>query len=599
MRGSSSDSGPTAESTGDRPGTERDLRAGLLDGLAVLLFCLGTLQLTWGIWFPGDPQQPADTAVEAQSEGRARRPTVAEADQRFHLWLVARNAYTLSHKPWAIFDAEPCYPAQHTLALGHPLISMGLLGVVPYLATGDPIATYHFVVTVVHLIAALAMYLLIKDWTASRVAGIAAGLLFAFDPAKAGDPLYFFIPDTSWAVLALLFGRRFFASGRWQDGLATALFCSLLFALDAYPLFSAAFVGLPLGIWMLVHYGVRNLRVGPTILSVAVLATAAYFVFGPYLELRDAQQVLERKSQWLYTTWAVLLPGYGMGWLSFGLAVLACVVGRKRVLAGITGDPRWALICGALLVAALATGGNFWMEQAAERRGEPLPISIPNFYALVARVVPGLGSVRVPAHLAAGVHLAVSVLAGLGVAAIQGIAPQRSRPYVAAALIALAYAAALWPGLQGLAPRGVYHRVTVAPSPESVEFYETLARLGNSGPLFEVPTGGRYAMTYSSTQVLLSAYHHRRTSGCFAAFRPSGLGSVRSLGAELPDPEAVAALRAMGFTTLVVHHPHGPSAGGGLVASLAASAQQPEPMLKLLHGTHGLTAFNLQPLASE
>jgi len=106
-------------------------------------------------------------------------------------------------------------------------------------------------------------------------------------------------------------------------------------------------------------------------------------------------------------------------------------------------------------------------------------------------------------------------------------------------------------------------------------------------------------MTYSSTQVLLSAYHHRRTSGCFAAFRPSGLGSVRSLGAELPDPEAVAALRAMGFTTLVVHHPHGPSAGGGLVASLAASAQQPEPMLKLLHGTHGLTAFNLQPLASE
>jgi hypothetical protein len=166
-------------------------------------------------------------------------------------------------------------------------------------------------------------------------------------------------------------------------------------------------------------------------------------------------------------------------------------------------------------------------------------------------------------------------------------------------LIAVAYVSALWPGVQGLRPPKAYHPVSVAPSAESVEFYETLARLGNSGPLLELPTGGKYLMKYSSSQVLLSAYHHRRTSGCFAAFRPREVGVVRSLAAELPDREAMAALRAMGFTTLVVHSPDGSSGRGRLVSKLEAAAREPEPSLTLLHRTPGMTAFILQPAASK
>ena len=46
------------------------------------------------------------------------RDEVKRADHRFVAWLVARNAYTLLHRPWQMFDGEHCFPARKTLAMG-------------------------------------------------------------------------------------------------------------------------------------------------------------------------------------------------------------------------------------------------------------------------------------------------------------------------------------------------------------------------------------------------------------------------------------------------------------------------------------------------
>jgi len=562
-------------------GNEANRAGKIVDGLVLLVFCLGTLQLTSAVWFEEHPTR--------------RLRAAAWADQMFIAWAVARNAYTLSHKPLEIFDAEPCHPVQKSLALGHPLITHGLVGVVPYLLTGDPVTTYHFVITAIHLIAALAMYLLVKDWTASRAAGAIAGILYAFGPMKAGPFLHAFHYDTSWAVFGLFFVRRFFAWGRWRDGLAAAVFCSLQLALAGYPAFATAFLALPLSLWMLKHYRIGRTHIGPGLASLALLAVAVFLILGPYLEVQSAEDFVHKRDfHFRYTAWGKLFPLSFPALFACGLAVIALVAPRKRALAGIDGDPRWALVCGGLLVSLLATGGTFLADFTAATNGGSSSISIPNLYPLAARVVPGLSSVRIPSALSSGLHLVIALLAGLGSAAILSRCAGRGRPWIATALILTAYIVTLRPAVLGLEPPTGFSRISSEPRAETIEFYETLANLGNAGPLLEVPSGPMY-VAESSRRAWLSAYHHRRTSSCYNSFRPPRSHEVSALSSELPDRNAIASLRAMGFTTLVVHHPSPSQGRRKLLAELAEAEKEPNPMLQLLHETTTMTAYSLQP----
>src|SRR5258706_16328243 len=66
------------------------------------------------------------------------------SDQLWVAWAVSRNARQLATAPSDLFDAEDCFPAQHALALGEPVITLGLLGVPAYIAGANPVATYNF-----------------------------------------------------------------------------------------------------------------------------------------------------------------------------------------------------------------------------------------------------------------------------------------------------------------------------------------------------------------------------------------------------------------------------------------------------------------------
>ena len=93
------------------------------------------------------------------------------ADHRFTVWAISRNAYTLATLHTKLFDAEQCYPVPNSLAFGHPFITLGMLGVPAYLATGDPIITYNFAFFALVLLSAMAMYFLVAEWTGVPAAG--------------------------------------------------------------------------------------------------------------------------------------------------------------------------------------------------------------------------------------------------------------------------------------------------------------------------------------------------------------------------------------------------------------------------------------------
>lgn len=550
-------------------------------GLALGVFCAG-LALHLRPLFGHDPRAfvlAGRTAAEQSEEPGARGYDFTSSDRRFSAWLVARNAAALASRPHRLFDAAPCYPAEHSLALGHPGLALGLLGVPGWLLSGDPVLTYNVAVGALRLLSALAMFLLIARWTGVPAAGIVAGLLYAFDLPDADAYTYPFIFDTAWAVLGLFFARRFFQAGRWPDALGLAACCALQLSESFYALLASVLVALPLAAWLAWHYRAAHLRAAPAAVALIVVALAGAAVLGPIVWSAADAQPGGRTFQ-AFASAAVLAPGGFAGWLAWALAALALVLPR---VGEDDADPRWALLAAAALVALVATGGNETARLSALARGEPPPPGLPNLYAPLRAWIPGLDVARAPGYAATGLTLAVCALSGIGAAALLRRVPARFQAAAAGVLIAAAGVAALRPGLPARFP---VEPVRLRPARADIAFFEALERKGNRGPLFEVPVQLRVGLGgpgSAISQVLLSAYHGRRTSGCYNSILPRETRELSARAARLPEPSALGALRDLGFTTLVVHHARAPA----LAPALDAAG------LARLHRTPSMSAWAL------
>lgn len=553
---------------------------------ALAAFLLAALWLSRPVWQEGPAEIVLVNSVASTGEElRGFWKTTSEADTTFVAWLVGRNARVLLGRPWRLFDAEHCAPTANSLALSEPLVTLGLLATPAWLLSGDPIVTYNAALLTMRVVMALALYALLVGWTRSPPAGIAAGLLYAFHPIWTRDVTHAFIYDTGWTALALLFAQRLFARGRWRDALALAACVALQMGTSLYPMLAAVCLALPFAVWLLVHYGFGHVRAAQLAVVGGLVLIAAVLIYGPFLELRDSAQTLRAKAQF-EAVWGSFLPG-GLrfpGWMLLSLAAAALALGRRRCLPGLEGDPRWVLLLGGLLVALAATGPS-----------QPAlgPVSLPNLYGLLSAVLPGLDAVRAVGRVSSGVHLALCILAGLGAAALLGLAPAgRARGAAAAALIALAWLSSLGPGLPGLPARAAYRTLAVRPSAETLAFFAELERRGNTGPLAEFPVAGQGRATVKSEaeRILASAWHRRRTTACYGSFRPPAQRQVRALLSEVPAPEALRGLHALGLDTLVLHGP-----APLLRRRLQQASGGPDAVLRRLGERGELSAWLVQP----
>jgi len=560
-------------------------RLRLVTAAALLVFLAGLVTPFGEVWRAGIretvPVFPRYDQGEISNQDRFWKQAF-ESDQLFVTWLVARNAETLLSRPTQLYQSEQCHPAENMLALGEPMITLGLLGIPAWLATRDPVVTYNAVLVLVVLLSALAMYALVAEWTAVPAAGIPAGLLYAFHQIKISNVTHPYVDDTVWTLLALLFARRAFATGHWRDTVLAAICCALQIAGSFYPFVSAALLALPLLVWLFAHYGASKLRPGPSLAAMVIIGATAVLVFAPYLGSQGASSLEPRAIQ-SFEPWGAFLPGGSRfpGWLSLGLVLVALASGRKRTLAGIGGDPRWALLVGAALAAIAATG-------------DASPWPVPDLWGWLAAAVPGLHSVRIPGAVASGVHLTLCILAGLGAAAVLRATPDKFRAYAAGALALLAFTTTLRPALLGLEPPVEYRALAARPSDEELDFFARLEASGSRGPLLEVPIGleNRLERTH---QILLISYHRRRTSSCYNSYLPPEFDEVEALGQALPDAGPLDRLRELGFGTVVVHHPSGRNLRRLYAAKIAAAAGRPQSRLRPILASESLTAYEILP----
>ena len=554
--------------------------SGLLGHLAaVALFLISTWFVFGEIWVEG-----ASDVIPTSGQG-GTLSRISETDHQFVVWGVSRNAYTLITKPRSLYAAEQCFPAEKSLALGEPLITIGILAVIPYLLCQDPILTYNIVVGLMSMLASLAMYVLVRNWTASAGAGMIAGLLYGFNTVALKDIVHPYSSDTTWIVLAIYFAERLFSLGRWRDAFGLAIAGSLQIGTSFYSSVGALAVTVPFAAWLVARYRLRSVKPIQLIFVVLCALVAAGIVFSPYLDLQASGSLATRSQQFFIPFKGYFSFGRAYeGWLTLALVSCALVLPRRLGLRRISGDPRWVLLGGCILTAWIAAG--------------PHSSPIPNIYQIIADRLPGFVSVRLPWKISIGIHPVVCLLAGIGAASLLAVWRWRGVRIIETLAVAGVFLSTFFPQNVGLPERPLIDAFRISPSPAAIRAYAELEALGNEGPIFEIPLPGRKTAPLwpaTSPRVLYSAYHHRRTSSCNSSNQHPDGELIAKLAHEIPNSAALDRLKRIGFTTLVYHHPSDAIYfNSKLYKRIKDAADRPEGQLNFLHRTSEMTAYEIR-----
>lgn len=499
------------------------------------------LSLDWSVAVPIqiDAADEPTGKIERWRTGFWKR--AQEADSGLHVFGIAGNAERLLDPARNLFDAPHCHPLEKSLALGEPLITLGVLAAPISLLTRDPILTYNGVLLLSAWLAAVAMWMLIREWTGSWAAGVVAGILYGFHALKLHSVVYPFVNDTTWFVFAMLFARRYFEVGGWRNAVLFALSAALQLGTSFYPLLASVLMGIPFAIWLFPRRRDEGFEPVPAMVAIAFVCVVAGFVFLPYLEMRDSLGLVSRVGAQAFGAWGDFAPGGRRfpGWICVLLASVGVLFGKQS---GGGTSLRWALVTGggAVLLCGMGWGG---IES-------PSPL-----YRALGVVVPGLDSIRRPNEILTGIHLLLSVFAGFGAAALLSRLADRFEFIVAAVLVALIFVVTLRPASLGLDPVARYRGFEIRPDAEKLAFFEALEQAGNTGPIFEAPIKEQAAGSFLASRRMVTAlFHGRRTSACYSSYVPAIRDEHLALSKDLVTPRSIDRLRGLGFTTLIVHH---------------------------------------------
>ncbi len=488
---------------------------------------------------------PARTAALPVDLPPAWRQITA-ADQKLVIAVVTAHARAILHAPTTLLDGPQCYPLRHALMLGQHELGQGLLGVVPYLLTADPLLTYNAVVVLSIALAGFAMHLLVRGYTGSTAAAVVAGTLFAVHPGRLGDLVHLSAIANYWTAFTLLCLHRFFARPTWSRALAVAA-CSSLQTLESiYPLVPHALIVATVSVGTAWTHRRAWRSFAPKLAAAGLVNLGAVaLVLGPYLDFKATWGSLAGRQQLLY------MPGdFGpggsayAGTLALGLLLVALVARRRSAAAETDPPPVRALVVAGLLVALGATNGIHLPL---------LDVTLPSFFALVGHLVPGLDAVRRGGAVLSGWFLVTSALAGLGVAALVRGRARIVGAGVAAVLVAGALGEVFVPPVaRATFGRSVEVAAYVVRPPDAALAMYTRLRPGAVLDVpFELGPGRFFRM---ADFVLAGAYHGHRVAACYNSFRVAVQDDVARYAAHvLDDPHAADALAALAIRNVIAH----------------------------------------------
>jgi hypothetical protein len=512
---------------------------------------LGALVLTWPL------------AVDATGT------LPAPGDSKYSAWALYWVADRTAHGLAGVWDTPIFHPYKTTLALAEPMLSIGLLHA-PFVWLGaNPVLLHNIAVWTSFVVAGMGGYVLGRDLTGRRAAGVVCGAVAAFVPYRVGHLLKVQVLWSCWLWWAAWSVHRYFARPSLWYAVRIAVFFILLGLSSLYFAYAGVVPLLlivaaeawrrrgPVRVWLVhglvaavlcalayvpVARAVRSIETG----GVTVASTVDVNSYSA-----DILSLVSGQPSWL--VWgSVLRRGDGESDLFPGLvvlvfAMLALLWRRTPAAAGTSTETPRPFIWVYLALVPIGLVLAFGPTPAYNGR----PLGTNPLFTWLSAAVPGFAQLRTSGRFAVIAQLALSVLAAYGVAAWLARRRASSNEATATALVAggLIF-------LEGLAPPT--NLLDFSPYIRSGD-RQTVEWLAQhpGGAVLELPLDGWGPIDYSMVYQHRTLVHHHPTVAGVSRYNPPLQGMLADPDSPLVAvdrvPEGVAFLRALGVRYVVVH----------------------------------------------
>jgi hypothetical protein len=148
-------------------------------------------------------------------------------DCLLNTWILTSVSRQLFSNPLKIFEANAFYPYSHVISYSEHLLPPALLFSPVYHLTQNPVLAYNFVFFLCVVLNGYAMFLFLKSLTRSDIAGLAGGVMFAFNTYQVQHITHVQLL-TSWLIpLSLLYLHKFIQEKRLKHSILFSLFFTL------------------------------------------------------------------------------------------------------------------------------------------------------------------------------------------------------------------------------------------------------------------------------------------------------------------------------------------------------------------------------------
>lgn len=376
---------------------------------------------------------------------------IDNGDGQFSIWNVAWVARTLVIDPLHVFDANIFYPHRWTLTYSESNLGAGAVAIPVYWSTHSPYAAHNFAFLFSFVLSATGAYYLVRHVAGDRRAATIAAISFAFCPYVFGHTAHIQLMMTAGLPFSLLAFHRLADRPGSARGVvlgltiaAQALFCGYYAVFVALMIgFAAVVVAVTRRLWSDFRYWTAlAVAAGVAIAAVAPLL-ALYLTLHPGGFGRSLEGARQYSADWRSY---LASSSYAHAWmLSFigdwGETIfpgfIALLFGLAGAVVGWAARGRWrevSILYGSL--AALA----FWASSGPTA----------GLYSVLYSALPVFTLMHAPSRFGLIVTFALSVLAGIAIAALLA---RVSRPWFVALVMAVVAAAELivplrWPQVE-------------------------------------------------------------------------------------------------------------------------------------------------------
>jgi len=457
------------------------------------------------------------------------------ADADYNAWAIAWINRTLPTDPASLFDANIFAPEDDTLAYSHPVVAPALF-VAPLSWVGaSPVLLFNVSMFGGLVLTAWATWWLVRQWTASDIAGLVSGALAAYN-VHLLTRLAHVSAAHAWGLpLSLYLSDRLVRQPSRRHTILLALVVAGTAGSSLYWL----------AIVMMIIAG-RVLVSRRGVLATVAAATGGLALVSPLLlpYVRLAQDGFRRPLS-MVADFSAELTGY----------LSSTSVLHAGWSAGFYRDDVNALFAGVLALALAALGAAVSIRNRATRRGALLLVSLA-----ASGIVLSLGPVtalyrwfyewflplqglRAVARFGFLYLFAIAVMAGFGVAWLETRSRLTAHGMVAAGLLLIAgVTAEAWQG-----------PVRVDPFTGVPPIYSVVAGADEPVLLVEVPFYPPDAVHFNGPYVLNSTAHWQPLMNGTSGATPQSYRDRAETFWYFPGDRAIQAIRESGATLLMVH----------------------------------------------